>query len=250
LASRFRLLWGHGFVMQLSEQAGVATLSVPMAGVLPVNARFAGELAVAVTVRLIRSFVPGATVAPRSIALTGEETPARSRHRTFFGCAVEFRQSRYAVTMPISVLDHPHIHADGATREALTRFADHLLRRVSNQDEDLVPRVRRLLADHSSLLQLDAGELASAMNVRERSLHKALSRAGYRLSGLVAEEMRQRAELDLRLGLTGPEISDRLGYADSSGFNRAFKRLTGLTPSQYVRRTSAVLADGAATRAP
>ncbi|HBM83479.1 MAG TPA: AraC family transcriptional regulator, partial [Halieaceae bacterium] len=37
-------------------------------------------------------------------------------------------------------------------------------------------------------------------------------------------------------GLSVTHIAHQLGYADSSGFHRAFKKWTGLAPSEYRAR--------------
>lgn len=98
---------------------------------------------------------------------------------------------------------------------------------------DPVERVRRLLRSDPGI---GLPEAAASLSVSPRTLKRRLSHHGRTFSEL-SEEVR-RAE-GIRLLRSTPatldQIADRLGYADASGFVRAFRRWTGRTPGAYRR---------------
>ena len=90
--------------------------------------------------------------------------------------------------------------------------------------------------------QLPEGEpsaerIAQALHLSLRSLQRHLADEGCRFDALLSECRENLALLHLRdPHCSLAEISHLLGFADTSSFNRAFKRLTGMSPTAY-RRT-------------
>ena len=87
--------------------------------------------------------------------------------------------------------------------------------------------------------QLPDGEpsterIAQALHLSVRSLQRHLADEGCRFDALL-NDCRQNLALqhlrDLQCSLA--EVSHLLGFADTSSFNRAFKRWTGMTPGQF-----------------
>ncbi|NBA97193.1 AraC family transcriptional regulator [Pseudomonas sp. R5(2019)] len=79
-----------------------------------------------------------------------------------------------------------------------------------------------------------AGDIARDLHLTLRSLQRHLADEGCRYDSLL-DECRQNLALHyLRdRSITLIDIGYRLGFADASSFNRAFKRWTGLSPGQY-----------------
>lgn len=72
------------------------------------------------------------------------------------------------------------------------------------------------------------------MHCSARTLSRKLQAQGWQYQQLVDQvrEIHARRYLsNPRLGIT--YIAHMLGYADYSGFHRAFKKWTGLSPSEY-----------------
>ena len=82
-----------------------------------------------------------------------------------------------------------------------------------------------------------ARDVAQALGIGTRYLHKIFAASGLTFSTWVGHERLERAHQALinpRLrSLTTTEIAHRFGYYDSSHFNRSFKRRFGLTPAAY-----------------
>jgi AraC-like DNA-binding protein len=75
---------------------------------------------------------------------------------------------------------------------------------------------------------------ASALGVSSRTLRRHLTAEGKPFASLVREAQTAIAKACLsEQQRTITETARELGYADSTGFHRAFKRWTGLTPNQF-----------------
>jgi AraC-like DNA-binding protein len=83
---------------------------------------------------------------------------------------------------------------------------------------------------------------ARALETSTRTLQRRLKRANLTYSDLV-EQVRLRIAVGLleSTDLSMTAVAERLGYANISGFTRAFTRWTGMAPTRYRER----LASGA-----
>lgn len=77
-------------------------------------------------------------------------------------------------------------------------------------------------------------DIAVSLNTTARTLQRKLQEEGLTFRGL---EDAMKAEIACRLlkdrSIPLKEIANKLGYADRSSFQRAFKQWTGVTPGQY-----------------
>lgn len=85
-------------------------------------------------------------------------------------------------------------------------------------------------------------ELAGVLNTSARTLDRHLARQGISFRELSLTIRNERAcELLAEPNLAISNIAYRLGYSDVANFSRSFKKLNGVTPSQYRERESASL---------
>jgi AraC-like DNA-binding protein len=85
---------------------------------------------------------------------------------------------------------------------------------------------------------LTPDQVARALNVSPRTLHRAFALQGEPLMAYARRRRLERALADLTRpepGLTVTEAAARWGFADSSHLTRACRRQYGLTPTQYMR---------------
>ena len=93
--------------------------------------------------------------------------------------------------------------------------------------------VMRLLATGYPKLERVAGEVG----ITRRTLQRRLATAGTSYSNLVNEARYQlAAELLEDRSVPISSIAKAVGFANHSGFSRAFHRWTGMTPRQYRAR--------------
>lgn len=80
-------------------------------------------------------------------------------------------------------------------------------------------------------------ELAKLLHMSARTLERALNRKGSSFKDIYEKVGFERASdmLDERR-ISISQISERLGYSNLGAFSRAFKRRSGMTPSEFIRR--------------
>jgi AraC-like DNA-binding protein len=103
--------------------------------------------------------------------------------------------------------------------------------------DDVVARVKReLLNGFPAGTPTQAGT-ARALGMSARTLHRRLAEAGTSFVDLLDETRRELAAAYIRRSdYSVGEVAYLLGFAETSSFNRAFRRWTGMSPSDY-RRT-------------
>lgn len=88
---------------------------------------------------------------------------------------------------------------------------------------------------------LQAGDIASTLNISKRTLHRALAASGDTFGAMLMQARVDLAIRMLRSRLFGrvalAEIGRRAGFSDASHFTKVLRRLTGQTPLQ-IRRTT------------
>lgn len=123
--------------------------------------------------------------------------------------------------------------------------AQHVLPSVDDDDDEqrsqLMEKVYALMDDVSFIAQQDltVERLAQAIGVHERYVSQAINDTMHKNFNTVLNEYRIR-EACKRLtdfehygAMTNETIAEGLGYKSRSHFTRTFKKVTGLTPSQY-----------------
>jgi AraC-like DNA-binding protein len=106
---------------------------------------------------------------------------------------------------------------------------------------DIVARVRDAIESELRGGDPKLESIARRLAMSPRTLQRRLSDRGV-LFNDVLDEMRFRAAKSyLAPGdIAGTEVAYLLGFAEPSSFNRAFKRWSGLTPTEYRRQGAAV----------
>ena len=95
-------------------------------------------------------------------------------------------------------------------------------------------RVRELLAAQIREGEPEQAQLARSLGMSERTLQRRLRDEGLAFAALVDKVRTELAELylsDPKLAVF--EVAFLLGYSEPSAFNRAFRRWTGQSPSQF-----------------
>lgn len=127
------------------------------------------------------------------------------------------------------------------------RFHDHALLAMSRQacEQELAGRGVRHETGANSMLQHlfgRRGELKSLADAADdlgmslRSLHRLLAREGIDYSQLADRHRQERAQRMLRQGAGTQAVAEAVGFSDSRCFRRAFRRWTGMAPSEYRAR--------------
>jgi AraC-like DNA-binding protein len=164
---------------------------------------------------------------------------AVSEHERIFDCPVRFGADACRLVIARDVWDTPRTGSDPALFSVLDTHARMLLEQVPSPD-DIVGRVRKAID-----AQLRGGDpslesIAKQLAMSPRTLQRRLREHGV-LFNDVLDELRFRAAKTYlaQKDVAGTEVAYLLGFAEQSSLNRAFKRWSGQTPTEY-RRQAAV----------
>lgn len=216
---------------ELREEKGLVTLRYSsLCAERPAIQRFASEMLVIGVMRMIRSFSPRAALGRVSF-----EHAAPEYHREYtriLGPGVCFSQPFTGVVFDAALMDCVSPHKDCDVHDALRAIAERRLLGATQRAPFSV-RVRDRLVQQGSAHRTDMSSVARSLGLSARSLRRRLAEEGKSYNEVVNEALAIIAKHFLRSRqLTIQEAAYEMGFADTSTFHRAFKRWTGMTPSE------------------
>ncbi len=182
--------------------------------------------------------------APERAAFRGDDPPPAdfARFRAWFRCPIEFGQDIDALFFDTAKLERPLPASNPIMVAAGEKLLQRQLRAVD--DDSLTGKVRELVLCDLPAGSVSAESVAARLNRSVSSLQRHL-RAEDTTFREVVESCRQELARDYLQETDQPlsEIAFLLGYADQSGFTRAFSRWEGRSPGEF--RRQAALSAGA-----
>ena len=176
-------------------------------------------------------------VLPRRVTL-GFAAPENdlADYQRLYGCLPQFEASAHQLIYDAHWFRIPLPGGDPALARMHQQMMDEQLQRV-NQPEVRV-RVERCLRD-AVHLATGREQIAAQLHMSTSTLQRRLAEAGTSFQQLLEEERQRRAlQLLTMTQLPLADISELLGFADSSAFSKAFRRWQGISPLQYRQQFS------------
>lgn len=180
----------------------------------------------------------GKRVHPLRISLPHTASDAGQRHAALFACPIQWGAPALEVVFDASLLSLELPRTDARIFGYLARRVEELSQRIGKERASELARraVEAALAEGEPKL----AQIARALGLSERTLHRRLQDEGISFTTLVDDARRARALLLLEdKQLSTGEIAFLLGYAEPSAFFRAFRRWTGDTPRAFRERMAA-----------
>lgn len=194
--------------------------------------RLVTEVNLSVSAAAIRKLV-GEDIAFHEVRLSYGEPDYSDAYRDHFRCAIKFNQKEDAIVVHRKLGaaaipgSYPHL------KEILSEYAENLVNRLENGNA-FRDKVRRIISDLLPKGIVDIENVSSQLGMSRWTLNRRLRTEGTRFRQIMTELRREFATAYLEnQNLTITEIAFLLGYSEQSAFFRAFKKWTGLTPSQY-----------------
>lgn len=174
----------------------------------------------------------GESFAPVSLELERPQPPCAAEFYALFRAPIRFGAERDAMVFRRDDVERPLPTANRALARHNERIvADYMARLDENSFSD---RVRIRLIESLPSGGVDAEDVARALNVSVRTLQRRLADEGTTYSGLLDQA---RRELAVRFigeqRMPVKEATYVLGFSEPANFSRAFKRWTGVSPSDY-----------------
>ena len=159
-------------------------------------------------------------------------------HRELLGRAPEFGADFDGFEADIAWLAEPIRTKNPRLREYFDRQCE-MVEAAFARDPPFTAQVRKQLTASMDGRLPAMPAVARALAISQRSLHRRLGDEGTRFNDVLDEVRKEFAERYLaRPSLNVGEIAYLIGFHDSSAFFKAFRRWTGMTPSDY-RKTLA-----------
>ncbi len=185
---------------------------------------------------LFRNLV-GPHLRPAAVSFRHPAPQESAEYHAFFGCDVHFGMKVNEMSFEHKVWDTPPLQANEMSR----RFFENQCRRLSEMMQEpfkFLDIVRSRLRAETPIPALPT--LAHALHMTARTLQRRLTLEHTDFSSLLREVRLQRAtELMHRSHLHLDEVAYRLGFHDPDAFSRAFRTWTGMSPTEFRRRSAA-----------
>ena len=151
----------------------------------------------------------------------------------FFRAPVRFDSEESAVIFERRWLDRPLPPVDPQTRKQAEAAAHAQLDLLMT---DLPATVRRLMRKHLLLGQCSMDHVADQLGMHRRTLDRQLQRCGLHYSDLLESVKTDVAEQLLRdTDMRVQQVAESLDFSSAANFATAFRRWTGVTPSEFRR---------------
>jgi AraC-like DNA-binding protein len=148
-------------------------------------------------------------------------------------CPIEFNAADTRLVIGDRVLERPLLAQNPDLFTYLERHAQALQQKLE-RSPSVTNRVRELLVERLRDGEPDQPSIARALGLSERTLQRRLQDENATFAALVDEVRADLARVylgDRKLAIF--EIAFLLGYSEPSAFNRAFRRWTGRSPSDF-----------------
>lgn len=229
MVDRYRHLMSDSLSLHIEEHGGTATAMIGLALGEAAPQRQSRELGLASFVHLFRLLL-GESWHPHAVHFTHSAPPAATLHRRFFAGPVHFDSLFDGFEFPVADLDRVK---DGADK-ALASYAENLLDSLPGQEREAVTTmVVRLIHMLLPMGRASLANVARAMGRNIRTLQRELAAQGLEFRSLLASVRDDLATGYLRDPAHSIEaIAERLGYASSTAFIRAYRLRQGVTPGR------------------
>jgi AraC-like DNA-binding protein len=180
----------------------------------------------------------GASLRPVMASLTRDRPDDVQPYRRFFGVPVRFGAERNAFQISTKDADRP---LPSSNRQLALVFDKMLTEELARLDkDDVITRCKAVVLEHLAAGETSEEETAKALHMSTRSLQRKLAQVETSYVQLVDET---RRDLALRYiedpARSSTEIAFELGFSAPSAFTRAFKRWTGVSPTEYREKRAA-----------
>lgn len=150
----------------------------------------------------------------------------------YFRCSVVFSAEQNVIYFPKNEIEKPLPTANPEILIASDKIITDYLARLNRQD--IVVQVKSKLIDQLSSGNATQKTIAGLLHMSVRSLQRRLRLEGTTFKNLLEQTRKELAEEYIMSSTFSiNEITFMLGFSEPANFTRAFKRWTGLPPSEY-----------------
>jgi AraC-like DNA-binding protein len=169
---------------------------------------------------------------PEKLCLRYPDPGYARRYQEIFHCPVYFGCEMSEVHYPVRYLDQRIASHDPDVHEALESVSAMLIQKLS-AESDIVTAVKLAIAEKSGSFP-SIERVAERLHLSSRTLSRKLRDSGTNFQSLLDEARQAVAEDRLRHSkMSIQQIAEACGFRDAQNFSQAFKRWSGLSPSEF-----------------
>lgn len=230
-AERYSTVANEGMKVQCRRDPDLC-VRISYVGVPRHTDRHQMEFLVTAFVRVCRHLT-GTSLLPVRVGFVHPRRGSSDELDTFFGGKVAFGAESDEIVFARGASQLPLIGADPHLGEVLIRYCEEILARRAAPASPMRVHVENAIAPLLPHGRAQMTEIAATLGMSRRTLARRLATEGATFTGIL-EEMRR----DLALGyledasLSISQIAWLLGFQEVSAYTTAFKRWTGVTPTQ------------------
>jgi AraC-like DNA-binding protein len=203
----------------------------------PATRAFLADSALAVVLDMCRMNY-GASLRPLEVRLRRPAPANPLPYRHFFGCPVRFAAPENGFLLSRRIADA--LLPTGNRQLAATLDRGLAQQLVRLDQGDIVALATAALLERLPLGEAGEDNVARALEMSRRTLQRKLAVQGTSFRQLLDTTRHDLAQRFIEdPGQSIGEITFELGFARQSAFSRAFRRWTGMTPSDYRQRVAA-----------
>jgi AraC-like DNA-binding protein len=223
----------------ICEQGKELKIGFSYAGMARHTDRHQMEFWITALVR-VSQHLTGRNLRPVRINVTHPRCAASARLEAYLGCAVTFAAGRDEIVFTRRAAELPLKDAEPYLNKVLVRHCEDILSRRITPATALQVRVENAIAPLLPEGKVQAGGIARVLGIGRRTLTRRLAEENLTFNKILVGMRRELAQHYLKdPSISISEIAWRVGYREVAAFTTAFKRWTGVTPSQ-MRKQNAI----------
>ncbi len=222
----------HGTLdIQLTEYKEYGVIRYASNDELPIGIKPYYAEAILSAVVMLGGLFLGHPIQPTKVYFRHAQPSYQEEYDKIFGCPIFFNQSYDGIYCDNKLLDQPMISGNAAYNADLLCQGSEALKLFGASSVQLVVDILR---HNIHLPGFGLQQIADVLCVSPRTLQRELKKHNIRFSDIKNQIRFDYAkELLLQKTVTIGQIADQLGYSDRSNFVHAFRRWSGLSPSEY-----------------
>lgn len=177
-------------------------------------------------------FLFGRSLDVRGLTLAYPEPDYADLYREFVTCPVLFNSEHSQLIFDRSVVDYPTITGHPVMRDFCEVQCQELMRDLARADK-LVETIRHHVIQSMGRFP-KADDMARKLAISPRTLYRRLKEKNTSYQAIldgVREDLAMSYLEHTHLSID--QISDRVGFTETTTFRRAFKKWTGVSPSEF-----------------
>ncbi len=173
-------------------------------------------------------------ISPIQVSFKHKEPKELTSHKKGFNCPILFEQLKYSISYKTQDLNLRTAKADTSINSYLLQQVEEKTKGIKIPGNKFVRDVEVLIKDALPTGIPSIHYISDLLAMSNRTLTRRLSEAGVTYRDLIKKTQENIAKDMLRNAAQSiGEIAFLTGFSEQSAFNRAFKKWTGQTPSEF-----------------